>query len=124
VTHVNRNIPSFFALTSIRPEKDQHFYMADYDFMMAVPRKTAFLYRTSPYHYHVIDFTEKLSLQQLIFRLKLMHVDRGFIQWVEKNGFAQLRLSHEFQTLHEGTYPSYPLKFMEVKFVNVTVKPA
>ena len=121
---MNRNVPSFFALTSIRLEKGKHFYMADYDFVTAIPRKTAYLYRTSPHHYHIIDFTEKLSLQQLVFKLQLMHADRGFIQWVHKNGYAQLRVFPGFKTLHEGTYPSYPLKFMEVKFVNVTVKPA
>lgn len=119
---MNRHIPYFFALSSYRPD-GKHFFMADYDNKVVIPRRAEFMYETQPHHYHIIDFTARLTLAQLVYRLKLFGADAGFIRWVEKNGYAQLRISNDFTMIQEGIYPTYRLRFMEVKFVHVAIKP-
>lgn len=90
--------------------------MGDYDNRTIIPTKDQFLIETSPFHYHLIDFTQTLSLSTLLYKLNLSHADEGFINWTEKNGYAQLRMYKDMKLIHTGQFPEYRVKMVKVTF--------
>jgi len=95
-----------FGIVSFTNGKDRHFFLADFDNATEIElmekigkilidkHKFGVCYLIkSGKGYHVLNFTEKLTLEKYIELLQELESDPLYIKWVKKVGYGVLRIS-------------------------------